>query len=76
MIEEVQMQHNFCQSDLQLHYSDYLTAYPCCDFYNISSVLNENEQYTHYLARYRSHRPNFEVTLSQAAAVFERFCKT
>ena len=37
------MQHIFCQSDLQLHYSDYLTAFPCCDFYNISLVLNENE---------------------------------
>ena len=48
-----------------------LKAFPCCDFYNISSVLNENEKTTHHLARYRFHRPKFEATLSQAAAVLE-----
>ena len=69
------MKHNFCQSDIQLHHSDYLKAFPCCDFYNISSVLNENEKYTHHLARYRFHRPKFEATVSQAAAVLEGFGK-
>ena len=33
------------------------------------SVLNDNERYTHQLARYRFHRPKFEATVSQAAAV-------
>ena len=65
------MKHNFCQSDIQLHHFDYLKAFPCCDFYNISSVLNENEKTTHHLACYRFHRPKFEATLSQAAAVLE-----
>ena len=37
-------------------------------------VLNENEKYTHHLARYRFHRPKFEATLSQAAALLEGFC--
>ena len=69
------MNHNFCQKDRYLHYSDYLKAFPCCDFYNIKSLLNENEKYTHHLARYRFHQAKFEATLSQAAAVLEGFCQ-
>ena len=74
IIAEIQMKHNFCQIDIYLHHSDYFKAFPCCDFYNISSVLNENEKYTHHLARYLFHRPKFETTLSQAAAMLEGFC--
>ena len=65
------MKHNFYQSYILLHHSDYLEAFKCGDFYNIGSVLNENEKYTHHLARYLFHRPKFEATLSKVAAVLE-----